>query len=105
MDLDFSHAQQLELELPFAEIQEQGEQFEDPNFPPTTESLYDPESTKLTGDKLDSWNEIEWHRGSEIFEGKDFRVFYKGINPNDIIQGSLGNCYFLSAIAAIAEFP
>ena len=64
MDLDFTHAQTLELELPFAEIQAEAELFDDPNFPPTTDSLYDPESTKLKGDTLDRWNEIEWHRGS-----------------------------------------
>jgi len=27
------------------------------------------------------------------------------LTPNDIIQGDVADCYFLSSLAAIAEFP
>lgn len=37
--------------------------------------------------------------------GEDFSIFNTHIDPCDIIQGSLGNCYFLSALSAMAEFP
>ena len=36
--------------------------------------------------------------GEELF-------LFNGIEPNDVMQGSLGDCWLMSAIAAIAEFP
>ena len=32
-------------------------------------------------------------------------VFFEDISPNDIKQGSISNCYFLSAVSVLAEFP
>lgn len=37
-------------------------------------------------------------------EGEPIELF-NGIDPNDIMQGALGDCWLLSAISAIAEFP
>ena len=46
---------------------------------------------------------LTWHRPSEIFRTYNYYL-YKSIEAGDIKQGALGNCYFLSSIAAIAEF-
>jgi calpain-15 len=44
----------------------------------------------------------------EINESKGLfppEVFYKKIEPNDIKQGGLGDCWFMCALASLAEMP
>ncbi|MCQ2818165.1 MAG: calpain family cysteine protease, partial [archaeon] len=90
-----------------------GVPFEDPNFPPNVNSI---EARDSNGNFIDPINgplrvagtssdKIEWKRASEIFKGKSYAVFKEEIEPNDIIQRQLGDCYFLSALASLAEFP
>jgi len=31
-------------------------------------------------------------------------MVFNSIDPNDILQGNLGDCYFLSSLSAMAEF-
>mmetsp|Transcript_18343 Transcript_18343/g.24523 ORF Transcript_18343/g.24523 Transcript_18343/m.24523 type:complete len:135 (+) Transcript_18343:385-789(+) len=55
-----------------------------------------PSPDKLTG--------VEWKSLKEEFP--DATLFGKNsIQPSDISQGALGNCWFLAAAAAIAEYP
>lgn len=49
------------------------------------------------------YGRVVWLRPEEIF-GNDYSV-YNTIGPTDVLQGECANCYFLSAVAAIAEFP
>ena len=85
--------------------------FVDPFFPPDSNSLeakdkngnwIDPESGPIKFEDIKDV-QIEWKRASEIFS--KFLVFDDKIEFDDVKQGILGNCYFLSAIAAMTEFP
>ena len=46
---------------------------------------------------------FRWLRASQIF--KDREKVYESFSGDDIIQGELGDCYLLSSISALAEFP
>ena len=59
----------------------------------------------ITLDDLNNWDRIQWARVENIFGSKNYQVFYEGINKDDIIQGGLGDCYFLSAVAAVCKYP
>lgn len=54
---------------------------------------------------VDEWETYEWSSFKQIFDGDDYQVFLNKIEENDIIQGGLGDCYFLSAIAALTKYP
>jgi len=43
-------------------------------------------------------------RPKEIFQSVNYKLFEGKIEPNDVIQGSVGDCYFLAACASLAEF-
>ena len=46
----------------------------------------------------------KWKRPYELL-GNKYNLFINTPQPTDVIQGNLGTCYFLSAIAALAEKP
>lgn len=87
--------------------------FRDSEFPPSSQSLYDPLSQR--GRYL--WQQLVWLRPIDFFAGK-IKVFQKlqavtesridlgsYISPYDIKQGALGDCYFLSALSSMADTP
>lgn len=88
--------------------------FIDSEFPTTMESLLG----FVEGQRTHQYLNLKWHRPKEFFtlfseNGKLFfkrkshenYVVYDKINPEDIIQGRLGDCYFLAACSAIAIHP
>ena len=85
--------------------------YEDASFPPTQESI------SAGGRKETSGAAIKWERPEGIMikntsalaydrnTAKPDWVLWLDPGPSDVIQGSLGDCWFLSAVAAVAERP
>lgn len=67
------------------------ERFEDPDFPANDKSV---------GKRLKN---VVWLRAAEFSEGGEPKLFCDGIGPEDIRQGTLGDCYFLSSLSVLAE--
>ena len=63
-------------------------------------SLYDPSIDQVDENLYRSFS---WKRASQLY--KTVHVFEDGVEPNDINQGELGDCYFLAALSSLAEFP
>uniref|UniRef100_A0A7S2DAF3 Calpain catalytic domain-containing protein n=1 Tax=Octactis speculum TaxID=3111310 RepID=A0A7S2DAF3_9STRA len=73
---------------------------QDKEFPPNEKSL---------GPYEADVGEVVWRRGSEFHDEKNESghpfLFKDGIEPADIAQGALGDCWLLSAFACLAEHP
>ena len=70
----------------------EGYLWEDESFPPSQKALGKnvPNST--------------WMRPKEFLpDGNKPALFYQGAKPDDIVQGILGDCYFLSSLSVLAE--
>ena len=77
-----------------------GEPWIDPVFPPVFASLA---KDDRNCDDVEKFRKIEWKRMTEIFPNP---VMYSdGIDPGDVSQGILGDCYFLAVLSSMAEFP
>lgn len=79
--------------------------FLDTDYPPTKASIY---LVNRPGESNSGWEDrddlLVWRRPRE-FIADGYTVFYEGISPSDIRQGCLTDCWFLCAIAALAEYP
>lgn len=75
------------------------------NYQPIIESKKEFIDKDFTGPETlgKDYTKLDFKPSKDIFQGKQ-KVF-EGIEPNDIEQGTNGDCYFLSAISALSEFP
>lgn len=94
--------------IPYKDIIRRGVPWNDPTFPHGPQALF------INGRKHQShtnWDYVEgerfyWRRASDHFADKGMKmVVFDGIDPTDIIQGKIANCYFLAALAGLAEDP
>lgn len=83
------------------QLKAQGQKYTDHDFPHRIESLWGFGETQQFSKS--EWERLAWCSPDEIFKGGKYYVYDQSISPNDIQQGGLGDCYYLAAIAAVAE--
>ncbi|CAC9494513.1 calpain family cysteine protease-like protein [Leishmania infantum JPCM5] len=82
-----------------------GKMYVDTSFPPTSQSLIRPGIDPDPDACLKRPETIAWRRPEDFLPKKwhpKIRLF-GNISPKDISQGQLGDCYYLCALAALAE--
>jgi len=91
----------------YKSIIEKGELWTDPDFTRDVSLMVKPEEMKPQPDGKpddhEDWKKYGWKRASEFFAGQ--QKVYENLDIDDIEQGDLGDCYMLSAMSALAEFP
>lgn len=75
--------------------------FTDKQFPPNQQSLV---GNPTPSDYDGSFSKFGYARPEVVFNGNDYDLFRK-IEPSDILQGGLGDCYFLVCLSGLAEYP
>lgn len=94
-----STASPPDLEAVKRRAEASGQPWTDPDFPPDAKSLI---KDWTASPRARVWQRYVWRRAGEFLDRRTMGVF-KDIEPNDIKQGSMGNCYFLSALSVLAE--
>ena len=86
-------------------LKENKTNFIDIEFPPVDSSIYPPSESQPFGQP------IVWKRPKDFMIVDESQglsapeVFFKKIEPDDIKQGQLGDCWFMCALASLAEMP
>jgi hypothetical protein len=75
--------------------------FCDADFPADARSI----GSGLTIKGVSDPAEITWVRAQAVLPPSEVPALFNRIEPDDILQGALGDCWLLAAIAAVAEFP
>lgn len=88
--------------IDFTTIISEGKPWEDPHFKTEVSAILD--DMMQRHERHRKWENFTWKRPAEVYGEGNFSLFDQ-IAPNDIKQGHCGDCYFLSCLSSLAEFP
>lgn len=77
--------------------------YQDKEFPSELKSIYTPGIVFDKPDKEIYYKTLVWKRLSDL--GYTFDLKDDQIEPYDVCQGYLGNCYFIAALSSLARYP
>lgn len=89
-------------QIDWKQIVESNQLFYDPYWPADISCILD--ESMMRKPNVRKWETYVWKRPSEVY-GEGNYTLYDNIDPNDIKQGECGDCYFLSGLASLAEYP
>ena len=96
--------------LLIVDLEHSHSKFVDNDFTPSESSLIKDWDAPEVQVHVARWSQYNWKRADEILslnkesKGK-LEIFHGNIEPSDIRQGELGDCYFLSVLSILAEHP
>lgn len=73
--------------------------FKDDSFPPEIQSI----TPSL--ERFPAAKDLVWRRISEVYEDRELTLCSTEISSDDVVQGRLRNCYFLSTLCVLAKNP
>lgn len=99
-------ADQQQLSSFVRKVIKEGKPFTDFDFPANVNSLLDEDNNHggLDNHSVKDFKKLQWRRASEIYPLGP-QIFKKGVEPEDVKQGKLADCYLLSVLSALAEIP
>eukprot|EP00930_Biecheleria_cincta_P064007 TRINITY_DN49564_c0_g1_i1.p1 TRINITY_DN49564_c0_g1~~TRINITY_DN49564_c0_g1_i1.p1 ORF type:complete len:483 (+),score=76.74 TRINITY_DN49564_c0_g1_i1:122-1450(+) len=83
----------------FVEQPEHPDAFTDEEFPPDMSSIGESQGPFSCADSVERWVRLP------ALGSPGTCVLFEDICPNDIRQGNLGNCWFMAAVASMADYP
>ena len=81
--------------------------WEDKLFPPNKDSLLKLkplDKENVTEEEINGLQQLHWEKAKTLFRTEYFSL-YDTLDVEDVSQGALGNCYFLSVLAVLASNP
>ena len=90
--------------MQISNVTKSGSKFTDKDFPPELKSLEGDGTNHYSKDWVEGPRPCDqWKRPDDFFGVGKYKLFQDSIEPQDIKQGAIGNCYFMAAIAALSD--